>query len=75
MMNENSIIVQKGCITIMLENKNSFPVDRKKAYIKAFCETLNNIEEKQLWDVFMILQGQIIKALEKSQFKLKDDKT
>ena len=62
-MKKDFIIVNIGNITIILENNDGFPVERKEAYLKLICGMIKSVDEGQLWDVFVMMLVKVVKEL------------
>jgi len=56
-MKKNSIIIVSNNITLMLDNNDGFPAERKELYLKAFCDVLSAVDKGQLWDIYAIIFG------------------
>jgi len=64
-MNKDSIIIKSGNITLMLDNQDGFPVERKEVYLKAFCDLLSEVDKDQLWDLYGFIFSEVATAFSK----------
>jgi len=64
-MKEDSIIIVSNNITLMLENNDGFPAERKELYLKAFCDVLSAVDKDQLWDIYALIFNDALNAFTK----------